>query len=193
MRRAPLLAAIAIATTFACALVRPAHAEEPAEAPVRARWHPKNLAQFELHGAFALGDDYGPGGGGGLRITVPVADNTPFKRIDDTIGISLGLDWVRYGTYRPQGPGTETVRTDAFYVPLAVPIDFWLGNVAIFVEPTVVWRFTSYGSQCAVVPCDPTSRVFPTGAAGVRIRTAERVAITIRASWPMFTLGASWI
>jgi hypothetical protein len=193
MRCAVLLAATALATSFACALATPARADEPAAAPYRASWHPKHLAQFELHGAFALGDEYGPGGGAGLRVTVPVAENTPFKRIDDTIGISIGLDWIRYGTYRPLGPGKDTVRTDAFYVPLAVPLDVWLGNIAIFVEPTVVWRFTSYGSQCAIVQCDPTSRVFPTGAVGVRIRTAERVALTIRASWPMFTLGGSWI
>lgn len=198
MRRAASFAsstviATALATALLCALPSAAHAEDAPSAPVRATWHPKFLADVEVHGLFAVGDLYGPGGGAGVRVTVPIAEHTPFRRIDDTVGISIGLDWAHYATYRPRGPGHEKIAADAFYVPLAVPLDLWLGKVALFIEPTVVWRFTRYGSECAIIKCDESSRVFPTGAVGMRIRTAERVSITLRASWPMFTLGGSWM
>ncbi len=174
------------------ALSSPALAEEPAPAPERASWHPKYVTELELHGEFAVGDAYGPGGGMGLRATLPVWENQPLRRVDDTISLSIGFDWVRYGSYRPAGAGSSGVTADAFYVPLSIPFDVWLGRVALFVEPAVVWRFARYDG-CSRLPCEDSSRFFPTGFVGMRIKTAERVSITFRAGWPMFTLGASWL
>ena len=59
----------------------------------------------------------------GLRATLPVFENQPLKRVDDTISLSIGLDWVRYGSYHPTGAGSTNVTTDAFYVPLSIPFD----------------------------------------------------------------------
>jgi hypothetical protein len=193
MRRivAPALCS-ALVGALLLALPATAHAEEPAATPPRASWHPKYVAELELHGEFAIADYYGPGGGMGLRATLPIFENQPLKRVDDTISLSIGLDWVRYGSYHPTGAGSTNVTTDAFYVPLSVPFDVWLGRVALFVEPAVVWRFARYDG-CGRLACDESSRFFPTGFVGMRVKTAERVSITFRAGWPMFTLGASWL
>ncbi len=186
MRRAALpFLGLAIALTTS----RLARADE---APPRASWHPSYLVDSEIHGVFGVGDAYGPGGGLGARFTLPVWDHAPFSRLDDTIGLSIGVDWVRYGSYAPPGNGGDPITSDAFYIPLSLPVDIWLGRVALFVEPAVVWRFTRYDG-CVHEVCEPSTRFFPTGFVGARIKTIDHVAITIRAGWPLFSLGASWL
>ena len=197
MRPRPLAFAVISFVSAMLASAAPAQSQEadkPKIEPVRARWHPEHLAEIEPH--FVVGglDKYDFGLGLGANITFPVWDHAPFKYIDDTLGFGVGLDVVRYASYQPQSPSGNNVRVYAVYVPVYAQWSFWMGSrVSIFLEPTLLYRFSSYDGNCNDVPCASKTRVLPTGSIGLRFRILERLSGTIRVGWPMFTLGASWL
>ncbi|MEO7096691.1 MAG: hypothetical protein ABI175_25765 [Polyangiales bacterium] len=160
----------------------------------RANWHPRYGAEIEPHFVIAGLDKYGPGLGAGLSVTIPIWQNTPFKGFDDDISFGIGLDWVRYAGYKPLEPRGSTVLTQAFYVPVYVQWNVWLGSRAsLFVEPTLMFRFASYPDTCPLDNCQDKVRVLPTGSIGLRFRIVNHVAATIRVGWPLVTIGASWL
>ncbi len=168
----------------------------PPRDPKHASWHPFYGAELEGHFAVAGLDRFGPGLGFGARVGIPIAQNTPISSIDDDITLGLGLDWVRYAAYKPVD-GRTSLTVQAFYVPVYLQWNFWVGSrVSIFLEPALVYRFATYSAGCPVptgFSCEDTTRVLPTGSVGIRFRTVDKVALTIRVGWPMVTIGASWL
>ena len=72
-----------------------AHAESIIKSPGD---HPKYHVELEPHvllGWARLYQDNGLGIGG--RFTIPIVDNGFVKTINNSVGISFGLDWLRYG------------------------------------------------------------------------------------------------
>jgi hypothetical protein len=202
-RLAAAVFALGISTTLASAHAESAEVKITSEAEVkttppgegpRARWHPKYGAEIEGHGVVAGLDKYQAGLGAGVRVSVPIWSHAPFKSIDDDVSFGIGLDWVRYGAYKPREPNGSTVLTYGYYIPISLQWNVWLGaRVSLFVEPTVIYRFATYPHGCASGPCVDTTRVLPTGFVGMRFRILDRLALTMRVGWPMFTLGASWL
>lgn len=161
-----------------------------------ASWHPFYGAEIEGHFTVAGVDHFGPGLGAGARIGFPIAQNAPIRTIDDDITVGIGFDWVRYAAYKPV-EGRSSLTAQAFYVPVYLQWNFWVGSrVSLFVEPAIVYRFASYSTGCNLgsgYTCEDTTRVLPTGSVGIRFRTIDRIAFTVRVGWPMVTLGASWL
>lgn len=166
--------------------------------PPRARWHPDYSIEIEAHGTVAAFDSFFVGLGAGARITIPVADNTLVKSIDDELSVGIGIDVVRYGAYKPintsSKPGLGVL---ALYVPVSLQWNFWLGSRAtFFLEPTLIYRYASYIDDCANAygsACAERTRFLPSGALGMRFRFADHVGLTIRAGWPMANLGLTWL
>ena len=161
----------------------------------RARWHPQYGAEIEPHFVIAGLDKYQAGLGFGLNVSIPIFQHAPFKKIDDDISFGVGLDFVRYAAYKPQEPNGANVLTYAWYVPVFVQWNLWLGaRASMFVEPALVFRFASYPENCyASQRCAETDRVLPTGSLGFRFRIFEHVPLVVRVGWPMVTIGGSWL
>jgi hypothetical protein len=178
--------------------------EAPAPAPTpppegdggpRARWHPRYAVELEAHGSIAAFDDYFVGLGGGVRATVPIWSHSPFRGFDNELGVSFGVDAIRYAAYKPLGTGRgPSLRLVAWYVPVALHWSVWLGSRAsVFVEPGVIWRFADFVDRCDGLPCVEDTRFLPTGAVGLRFRIVDRVSGTLRVGWPIASLGVSWL
>jgi hypothetical protein len=187
--------------TFAavfCGLASSAHAADavpPSKEP-RAAWHPKYATEIEVHGTVAAFDKFFVGLGGGARFSFPVWQNTPFKSFDNDLGFSIGVDIIRYGAYKPADPREPTLRVAAYYIPVALQWNIWLGaRASMFLEPTLLYRVASYIDNCdkSTYKCAPETRFVPTGAIGLRFRIADHIAGTIRVGWPTATLGVSWL
>jgi hypothetical protein len=173
-----------------------AHADDAnANGPPRSSWHPQYAAALEAHASIFALDAFGVGFGGGVRAEVPVFENAPFSRADDTIGVAIGLEYARYNSYKPTQGSDVTIGTDAIYVPISIPFEFWLGRVVVSAEPILLYRFASYAGDCQGISggCTSKSLVMPSGAIGLKVRVAEHVAIAFRASWPTVSLGATWL
>ncbi len=166
--------------------------------PPRARWHPDYSVEIEAHGTVAAFDSFFVGLGGGMRLTIPVADNALVKSIDDEISLGIGLDIVRYGAYKPinnsSKPGLGVL---AFYVPVSLQWNFWLGSRAtFFLEPSLVYRYATYIDECSSAygtACAERTRFLPSGALGMRFRFANHIGMTLRVGWPMANLGLTWL
>jgi hypothetical protein len=167
----------------------------PKEEGPRSNWHPRYGAEIEVHATMAAFDKFFVGMGGGARVAVPAWRHTPFKGFDNDLGVGIGVDVIRYGAYRPADPRDPTLRVAAYYVPLFLQWNVWLGSAAsLFVEPTLLYRFGSYIDNCAPdLGCAKTTRFVPTGSLGLRFRIADHVAGTLRVGWPLATLGVSWL
>lgn len=162
----------------------------------RAAWHPTYGAELEAHATVAAFDRFFVGLGGGARASFPVWKNTPFKSFDNDLGFSVGVDIVRYGAYKPNDPREPTLRLVGYYIPIALQWNIWLGaRASMFVEPTLLYRVASYIDNCdrSSLKCANETRVLPTGALGLRFRIADHIAGTLRVSWPMASLGVSWL
>jgi len=156
------------------------------------------MTEVEIHGTVAAFDEYGVGLGAGLRLTMPLVDRWPFKRFDNELAVAIGFEAVRYGGYRPGADSPSStnpiVVTMAYYFPVALQWSVWLGSVAsVFVEPTLIYRYAAYVDSCDPALCTARQRVLPTLFVGARFRLLDHLAVTIRAGWPMFVLGVSWL
>ena len=160
----------------------------------RSAWHPKYNAEIEPHFVVAGLDHYQAGLGFGANVSIPIAEHAPFKRIDDTLALGVGVDWVRYAAYRPNDPRDPKILTYAWYFPVFLQWNVWLGaRASFFVEPTLIYRFASYQDNCGGLPCVDTTRVLPSGSIGFRFRVVDHASVTVRVGWPMVSLGGSWL
>lgn len=153
-----------------------------------------------MHGTIAAFDEFFVGMGGGARVSIPVWGHTPFKGFDNDLGIGIGLDVIRYAAYKPADPAEPTLRVAAYYVPLYLQWNVWLGaRASLFLEPTLLYRYGAYIDSCASANlppskhCAATSRFLPTGSIGLRFRIADKVSGTIRVGWPTGSIGVSWL
>jgi hypothetical protein len=197
MVRPALLAALAV-TAGVCLSPDLARAEveyAPREEGPRAKWHPRYAAELELHGTIAAFDQFFVGMGGGARVAIPAWRHTPFKGFDNDLGVGIGVDIVRYNAYRPLDPADPTISLNAYYVPVFVQWNVWLGRAAsMFIEPTLLYRYGDYIDNCSPdLHCAKQTRFLPTGSLGLRFRIAEHVSGTVRVGWPMGSLGVSWL
>lgn len=195
--RFPVSLLVAAAVFVPSALAHAADAPAPEEGP-RSRWHPRYGAELEVHGSIAAFDKFFVGMGAGARVTVPVWSHTPFKGFDNDLGVGIGLDVIRYAAYRPADPLDPSLRLTAYYVPLYVQWNVWLGSRAsLFVEPTLLYRYAEFIDSCSAAPpskpCTDTTRFVPTASAGLRFRIVDKVSGTIRVGWPVASIGASWL
>jgi hypothetical protein len=143
----------------------------------------------------------GTGWGVGVRGTVQLVKNGFIPKLNNSVGIGFGLDYLRYdGWQGPRGacqqftPGPAgvpiCVRTSSidhvnyFYVPVVMQWNFWLHKKwSVFGEPGLAlyvqdgrFEFTPFVLYV-----------------GGRYQLTDRITLTMRIGYPTFSIGASFL
>jgi hypothetical protein len=143
----------------------------------------------------------GTGWGLGFRGTVQLVKNGFIGKLNNSVGIGFGIDYLRYdGWQGPRGacreftPGPAGVpiciRTSGidhvnyFYVPVVMQWNFWLHRKwSVFGEPGVAFYLQDGELQF-------TPFVLY---AGGRYHITDRITLTMRIGYPTFSIGASFL
>ncbi len=162
--------------------------------------HPDYHVEIEPHLLFGWADLYRSNAFGiGGRFTIPIVDNGFVKSINNSVGISFGLDWLRYGgcyyRYRGRDYGCGA---SVFVFPVAMQWNFWLTEKwSVFGEPGLFIYHGVYDDDyCNGVegPCGYATRtsVRPALYLGGRFHFNDTVALTMRIGYPTFSIGVSF-
>ena len=135
--------------------------------------HPDYSFEAEPHLFFGFdppGKAASQGFGPGFRGTIELVDNGFIKKINNTVGIGFGADWIAFG-------GDKT----AVWVPVVMQWNFWLSrNWSVFGEPGGgFWLGNASG-------------VRPAFYGGARFHFAEKLALTLRVGYPALSVGLSF-
>jgi hypothetical protein len=144
--------------------------------------------------------DYASNGGYGLGVrgTIEILPEGFLPKLNDSVGIGFGLDWVHYGAARYRAgcarfqPTADNVPVcvDAggggasyIYVPIVMQWNFWLHRRwSVFGEPGLAISHYSGGFG-----------VSPDISVGGRFHITDSVALTLRLGYPAVTFGASFL
>ena len=136
--------------------------------------HPDYHFEAEPHFMFGLdppGGKAGRGFGPGFRGTIELVDNGFITSINNTIGIGFGFDWIAFSH-----------KATSVWVPIVMQWNFWLSdNWSVFGEP----GFGFYLGNA--------TGVRGVGAVGVRLHFNDTIALTLRAGYPAFSAGLSFL
>jgi hypothetical protein len=144
----------------------------------------------------------GTGFGLGFRGTVELAKDGFLPKLNDSVGIGFGVDWLRYDGWqgrrgyceeRISGPAGVPIclrasatgaDVDYFYLPVVMQWNFWLHRRwSVFGEP---------GLALYVEDGDLELQPFVLYAGG-RFHITDRVALTLRVGYPTLSFGASFL
>ncbi len=153
--------------------------------------HPNYVLELEPH--FVLGPfeppevGTGTGIGPGIRLTVEFLDNGPISKINNTMGIGFGVDWVHYarGGRCGDDPFCTDTAVDHYYFPIVLQWNFWLSqNWSVFGEPGIAFH------------ASPETRdrldTFVIGG-GARLHFSDHFALALRVGMPAFSAGVSFL
>jgi hypothetical protein len=172
--------------------------------------HPQYQAELEPHLLWGPYDPpdapTGEGLGIGLRATIPVMQNGFVPTINNSIGVSFGVDWLHYWgndhalgacSRWELGPGGTNICTEVggeiggpsnyLLFPLAMQWNFWLvEKFSAFGEPglTFYWEKGRYQSNSDF-------GVTPLLQVGGRWHFMPRSTLTLRIGYPNISLGVS--
>jgi hypothetical protein len=165
----------------------------------------------ELEPHILLSPYYPPGPGDsdglglGARATFEILSGGFIPKINDSVGIGVGLDWVHHGVEdrAPRGECTRFVSApnpdvpvcvevdgDAYgsrnylYVPVVLQWNFWLHRQwSVFGEPGIALRYRSddFGFNPLVLYL------------GGRFHFTENLTLTMRIGYPTFSAGVSFL
>lgn len=138
----------------------------------------------------------GDGYGLGVRGTIEIAPEGFIPKLNDSVGIGFGIDWIHYNgvggrgycwqfEYTAQGVPVcvQTTPPNYIFVPVVMQWNFWLHRQwSVFGEPGLA--LTHRAGDFGVVP------VFM---AGGRFHFSDSVALTMRLGYPSFSLGVSFL
>jgi len=163
--------------------------------------HPNYFFEAEPHLGFSAlpppGPARGSGFGVGFRGTFEIVDNGFIAGINNTVGVGVGADWLYYGDSDlpcerdPSGNNCADLDPDFsmtyIYLPVVMQWNFWLSrDWSVFGEPGVGLHFMSEGDDS--VGLDPFFFFV-----GGRYHFSDRVTLTMRAGYPTFSVGASFL
>ena len=194
----PLLATLA-GLGLALAVTRPARADtliirSPGD-------HPRYDFEAEPHVLLGLIDPPGVGSGSGLglgfRGTLVLLENGFVPTINNSVGLGFGLDWVHYGhgrnrCNRDPGPSgvcvfDDTESVNNLWLPVVMQWNFFLSRQwSVFGEPGLALRFQAARG-------DQSFQVDPQLYVGGRWHFADGFALTLRAGYPSFSAGVSFM
>jgi hypothetical protein len=166
--------------------------------------HPKYSFEAEPH--LVLGFINPPGGyrangiGLGFRGSIPILDNGFIAKINNSVAIGFGADWVHYSnpTYRYcdarrcYWDDRRDWNVDFLWLPLVMQWNFWLSeNWSVFGEPGFAVRVhhwsDPFGSDTYV------NFDWFVGYAGGRFHFTDNIALTMRIGYPTFSVGVSFL
>ncbi|HEY3498514.1 MAG TPA: hypothetical protein VGK73_27675 [Polyangiaceae bacterium] len=130
--------------------------------------HPRYIFEAEPHALLAPFDDFVPGVG--FRGTVEIVDNGFIPKINNTVGITFGIDYAHKGVW----------------VPVAMQWNFWLSRKwSVFGEPGVSIR-------AGDLPRDHKVGWFAFWAGG-RYHFTDHITLTMRIGHPTLSVGVSFL
>lgn len=136
--------------------------------------HPDYRFEAEPHGLFGFGGPFGSvaDAGLGFRGTIIIVDNGFVKKINNSVGIGFGGDvFFRKGTV---------------FLPVVMQWNFFLSNHwSVFAEPG--FGITANANVNKFFP------LHPTGYLGGRFHFNDRISLTLRAGYPSFSVGVSFM
>lgn len=202
----PVLRALlpALIASLCLCFALPAHAQSTIKRPGD---RPDYAFELEPHLALGLLDPPGYGGGTGfgfgVRGSVEIVKNGFIPKLNNSVAIGFGLDYLRYDGWqgprgyceeRGSGPaGVPICRRisggadgdiDYFFVPVVMQWNFWLHKRwSVFGEPGVALYV-----QDGDVKFNPF--VFY---AGGRFHLTDRVTLTARLGYPTLSFGVSFL
>jgi hypothetical protein len=169
----------------------------------RPGYHPRYAFEAEPHLLVGFidppGAAHGNGFGVGFRGTIQIVDNGFVPTINNSIGIGFGADWVHYslgnGACADRDLENHCVRfndgrpVDALWLPVVLQWNFWLSrNWSVFGEPGLALRFEANdGGDHRFHP------EFLQLYLGGRYHFSDAVALTLRAGYPTFSAGVSFL
>ncbi len=166
--------------------------------------HPRYLLEAEPHLLLGFVDPPGPAHGTGLGVgfrgTIEVLRNGFVPSINNSIGVGFGFDWVHYGRGElhcdkpdPGAAGGCYAKTDNqslsnMWLPVVMQWNFWLSRQwSVFGEPGLGLRYQA----------EPRGHKwhldFPEVYVGGRFHLADTATITLRAGFPTFSVGVSFL
>ena len=170
--------------------------------------HPRYSVEAEPHLLLAIADPFGvdiPGDWGyglGARMSIPVAHDGLIAKINDSVAVGFGVDYVRYtgGPYggpcvrwAPGPAGTNICvqtegsdgRAETLIFPVVFQWNFWLSEAfSVFGEPGLALVHESVGGL------DLAPFVLWGGG---RYRFSDTVTLTGRIGFPSLSLGVSFL
>ncbi|HEX8793830.1 MAG TPA: hypothetical protein VF765_22965 [Polyangiaceae bacterium] len=179
--------------------------------------HPHYSVELEPHALLGWAAQWaGTGFGLGGRVSIAITHDGFVKSINNSVAISLGLDWVHYGGtgcyYDPRyagycyGPGYFG-SADFIQIPIVMQWNFYVAEKwSVFGEPGLyIWHgfFPSPNYPCngpGLPPCGfynygygNDTGVGPAFWAGGRFHFSDSAALTMRVGYPdLLTLGVSF-
>lgn len=140
-----------------------------------------------------------PGIGLGVRGTFEVAKDGFLPKLNDSVGIGVGLDWAQYDGRADQtcgdfveGPndtevcvrlGGDLSEITTFFIPAVMQWNFWLTK-----------RWSVFGEPGLLVHIDDqVNGVWMTLAGGGRFHIQDKFTLTARVGYPAITFGASFL
>ena len=177
-----------------------AHAQSTIRVPGQRPAYAFELEPHVLLTPFEAPDNPSAEGYGlGARGTFELAPDGFIPKLNDSVGIGFGVDWIHYDgqggrgycmrfEYTPQGVPicveTSAHSSSYFFIPVVMQWNFWLTQKwSVFGEPGLALSHRN-GGDFGVVP------VFN---AGGRFHFADSVALTLRLGYPSFSLGVSFL
>lgn len=178
-----------------------AHAQSTLRLPDQRPHYAVELEPHLILTPFDAPNDPSNGGWGlGGRATIELVPDGFIDKLNDSVGIDFGADWVHYSAPQYRG-GCRRFETTAGGVPVCVettahssssylffPVvmqwNFWLHQRwSVFGEPGLALTHQSEGGFGAV----------PVFAAGGRLHLNDSIAFTARIGYPAFSLGVSFL
>jgi hypothetical protein len=172
--------------------------------------HPLYSVELEPHLLFGWiqppGKPEGRGLGFGVRATIPIVQNGFISTINNSVGISFGIDWIHYDdddyiaydSCRRWVPTPGDTRTcvelwgrrggssNYLYFPVAMQWNFWLHEkFSVFGEPGLALYYDKPRYDSAHLGMAPAFHI------GGRWHFARRGMLTMRIGYPSISLGVS--
>jgi len=161
--------------------------------------HPNYRFELEPHVNFGWARFYsGSGFGLGARGSVVLIDNGFVKTINNSVALTFGFDFLRYGDcYFYDGRSNRSACGATYLMfPIAMQWNFWLTpRWSVFGEPGAYVYHGIFGSCDGLPGCvNPTTTSIDFAFwAGGRFHFNDTVALTMRIGYPTLSLGVSFL
>ena len=185
----------------------PARADKIIHRPGQGPDYSVEIEPHALFGPFEPpGDSAGTSLGAGLRVSIPILREGFAKRLNDSVAIGFGLDWVHYdgggaavggcAEFVPGPNDTSICRrvadhggpADYYIAPIVLQYDLWLyDEFSAFAEPGLSLHYQTQEHDDGDVGFDGVFQV------GGRWHFARFAALTLRAGYPTLSLGVSFL
>jgi hypothetical protein len=201
------LNAVAVAVLVVLALLSPTRTALADDTVKHPGDHPHYAVELEPHLLYGWnGHHFGNDGFGvGGRVSIPITHEGFIKTINNSVAISLGLDWLHYsgGCYGYGfAAGCYDFSTDEIEIPVAMQWNFYVAqHWSVFGEPGIyIWHaFFNDSGFCAFYRGAPVQcpTFTETGLdfafwVGGRYHFSDSVSLTMRIGYPTLSVGVSF-